>query len=190
MRPRTLPHTGGSRRPRDAPEHLRGTLPGGAPADTGRAAACPVRLFAGPPSPGGVCGWVCPDGHRRGPFLRALQRGPSGTRLSPGHPGLGTRRPRAASSPPTYYGVGPDAAPVARLAAQGHPSGVRLGPYALAGCPAGPDAAGPAGSRGFGRDQAALAPRARRGGVGKRANLGAQGDAPHRGERLARLRFV
>ena len=44
---------------------------------------------------------------------------PHGTRLSPGPPGLGTRRPRAASSTPTYHGAGPDAAPVARIAAQG-----------------------------------------------------------------------
>src|SRR5918992_2225505 len=160
---RTLPHTRVSRSPRYAQEHLRRTFLGGAQADTGRAAACTVRLSAGPPYPVVVCSWSCPDGHRPGPLLLALQRVPYGTRLSPGYPELGTRRPRAASSSPAYHGAGPDAAPVARSAAQGHPPGVWVVPYALELCHAGPNAAGQAGSRGFGRDHAALAPRDRLG---------------------------
>src|SRR5918999_1840462 len=155
----TLPHTRVSRSPRYAQEYLRGTSPGGAPADTGRVAACTVRLSAGPPYPVAVRGWSCPDGHRRGPLLLALQRVPYGTRLPPGHPWLGTRRPRAASSTPTYHGTAPDAAAVARIAAQGHPPGVWVVPHALELCHVGPDAAGQAGGRGFGRDHAALAPR-------------------------------
>src|SRR5688572_7537264 len=160
---RTLPHTRVSRSPRYAQEHLRGTFPGGAQADTGRAAACTVRLSAGPPYPVIVCGWSCPDGHRRGPLLLALQRVPYGTRLSPGHPGLGTRRPRAASSTPAYHGAGPDAAPVACIAAQGHPPGVWVVPYALELCHAGPDAAGHARDHRLGRNDAPLAPRDRLG---------------------------
>src|SRR5919106_3326969 len=159
---RTLPHTRVSRSPRYAQAHLRGIFPGGAQADTGRAAACTVRLSAGPPYFVVVRGWSCPDGHCRGPLLLALQRRPYGTRLSPGHSGLGIRRPRAASSTPAHHGAAPNAAPVARSAAQGYSPGVWVVPYALELCHAGPDAAGRAERRGCGRDHAALASRERR----------------------------
>src|SRR5918912_283895 len=117
---------------------------------------------------------LSPEEHRQ--RLAALRRARYGTHLSPGPPGLGTRRPRAASSTPAYHGAGPDAAPVAPIAAQGHAPDVGVVPYALEWCHPGPDAAGQAGSRGFGRDHAALAPRDRLGV--ETSETGRQGRCP------------
>src|SRR5918999_2089409 len=160
---RTLPHTRVSRGPRYAQEHPRGTSPGGAPADTGRAAPRAVRLSAGPPYPAVVRGGAQADNDRRGPLLLAPQRVSDCTRLSRGDLGPGARRPRETPATRAHHRARPYAAPVAAGPAQGTPAGVWLVPHALELCHAGPDATSQARRHDLGRDDAALAPRDRLG---------------------------
>ena len=163
MRHRTWLDTPVSRRPGHAQAHRRRDSRGGTKPDAGRPPARTLRRPASPASPVVMCRRMHPDGYRRCPLRLALPRVPHGPCLAPGPPGPGPRRRGAAPATRAHHGAAPDAAAVARGAAQSHPAGVWVVPHALAWRHAGPDAAGKTGDHGLSRDRAALAPRSRLG---------------------------